>query len=79
MADQFSSYVFLLTAVFKGRRDEGKLVVPLPRKKKKTNTKPAAAFNLLPDHLKQLFNCLLPTSPLLFLEGFYYPLCAASA
>lgn len=52
-------------------------MVPPPRGKKKP--KPAAAFNLLPDHLKQLFNCLLPTSPLLSLKGFYYRLCAASA
>lgn len=44
-------------------------MVPLPREKKKTKPKkPAAAFNLLPDHLKQLFNCLLPISPLLSLK-----------
>lgn len=66
MANQFSSYTFLLTAPCKSRRDEGILVAPLPRGKK-TN---AAAFNLLPDHLKQLFNCLLPASSSFPLKAF---------
>lgn len=68
VADQFSSYIFLLTALCKSRRDKGILLAPLPREKNNNNN--AAAFNLLPDHLKQLFNCLLPASPFFPLKAF---------